>query len=168
MNSYYANKMQIFINMYNLIKNMDKLDYNIILSLNANGRKSFRHIAKELKVSLSTISNRVKRLEEEGIIERYIPVINRQKIGYDLTAVINLKLTHGKLIEVQEKISKDNHVSAVYDITGDWDSLIVAHFKDRQDLNKFIKRILSMDFVERTNTQLVLNIVKDEKRVVNP
>ena len=168
MNSYYANKMQIFINMYNLIKNMDKLDYNIILSLNANGRKSFRHIAKELKVSLSTISNRIKRLEEEGIIERYIPVINRQKIGYDLTAVINLKLTHGKLIEVQEKISKDNHVSAVYDITGDWDSLIVAHFKDRQDLNKFIKRILSMDFVERTNTQLVLNIVKDEKRVVNP
>ena len=168
MNSYYANKMQIFINMYNLIKNMDKLDYNIILSLNANGRKSFRHIAKELKVSLSTISNRVKRLEEEGIIERYIPVINRQKIGYDLTAVINLKLTHGKLIEVQEKISKDNHVSAVYDITGDWDSVIVAHFKDRQDLNKFIKRVLSMDFVERTNTQLVLNIVKDEKRVVNP
>jgi len=168
MNSYYANKMQIFINMYNLIKNMDKLDYNIILSLNANGRKSFRHIAKELKVSLSTISNRIKRLEEEGIIERYIPVINRQRIGYDLTAVINLKLTHGKLIEVQEKISKDNHVSAVYDITGDWDSLIVAYFKDRQDLNKFIKRILSMDFVERTNTQLVLNIVKDEKRVVNP
>ena len=145
---------------------MDKLDRNIILSLNTNGRKSFRHIAKELKVSLSTISNRIKRLEKEGIIERYIPVINKEKIGYDLTAVINIKLTHGKLIEVQEKISKNNHVSAVYDITGEWDSLIVAHFKDRRDLNSFIKKILSMDFVERSNTQLVLNIVKDEKRVV--
>jgi len=145
---------------------MDKLDWNIILSLNANGRKSYRRIAKELKVSLSTISNRVKKLEEAGIIERYIPVVKREKIGYDLTAVINIKLTHGKLIEVQEKISKDNHVSAVYDITGDWDSLIVAHFKDRRDLNSFIKRILSMDFVERSNTQLVLNIVKDEKRVL--
>ena len=145
---------------------MDKLDWDIILSLNINGRKSFRHIAKELKVSLSTISNRVKRLEKEGIIERYIPVINKEKIGYDLTAVINIKLTHGKLIEVQEKISKNNHVSAVYDITGDWDSLLVAHFKDRRDLNSFIKKILSMDFVERSNTQLVLNIVKDEKRVL--
>ena len=145
---------------------MDKLDWNIILSLNTNGRKSFRHIAKDLKVSLSTISNRVKRLEKEGIIERYIPVINKEKIGYDLTAVINIKLTHGKLIEVQEKISKNNHVSAVYDITGEWDSLIVAHFKDRRDLNSFIKKILSMDFVERSNTQLVLNIVKDEKRVL--
>ena len=145
---------------------MDKLDHNIIFSLNANGRKSYRNIAKELKVSLSTISNRLKRLEEEGIIERYIPVINKEKTGYNLTAVINLKLTHGKLIEVQEKISKDNHVSAVYDITGDWDSLIVAHFSDRRDLNSFIKRVLSMDFVERSNTQLVLNIVKDEKRVM--
>ena len=146
---------------------MDKLDYNILLALNTNARKSFRHIAKELKVSISTVSNRVKRLEDNGIIERYIPVVNKEKIGYDLTAVINIKLTHGKLIEVQEKISKDNRVSAVYDITGDWDSLIIAHFKDRRDLNSFIKKILSMDYVERSNTQLVLNIVKDEKRVTN-
>ena len=144
---------------------MDKLDYSIIESLNSNARESFRNIAKELKVSLSTISNRVKKLEEEGIIERYIPLVNREKIGYDLTALINIKLTHGRLIEVQEKISRDNHVSAVYDITGDWDSLIIAHFKDRRELNSFIKRVLSMDFVERSNTQMALNIVKDEKRV---
>ena len=146
---------------------MDNLDYSIISALNKDARKSFRNIAKELKVSLSTVSNRIKRLEDNGIIERYIPIVNREKIGYELTAVINIKLTHGKLIEVQEKISKDKHVSSVYDITGDWDSLIIAHFKDRRDLNNFIKRILSMDFVERSNTQMVLNIVKDEKRVEN-
>ena len=98
-------------------------------------------------------------------IETNIPVINRENIGYDLTAAINIKLAHGKLLEVQQKIAKDNHVSGVYDITGDWDSLIIAHFKDRKDLNRFIKRVLSMDYVEGSNTQLVLNIVKDEKRV---
>ena len=167
MNKYLTEKEDIFINMNNLVNIMDKLDCDIILALNTNSRKSFRQIAKELKVSLSTISNRVKKLEENGIIERYIPVVNKEKIGQDLTAVINIKLTHGKLIEVQEKISKDNHVSAVYDITGDWDSLIIAHFKDRRGLNSFIKKILSMDYVERSNTQLVLNIVKDEKRVTN-
>jgi len=144
---------------------MDKLDFKILQSLNVNARKSFRNIARELKVSLSTIANRIKKLENDGIIERYIPVVNREKISYDLTAAINIKLTHGKLIEVQEKISKDFHVSAVYDITGNWDSLIIAHFKDRRDLNSFIKKVLSMDFVERSNTQMVLNIVKDEKRV---
>lgn len=144
---------------------MDRLDNKIIKSLNENARKSFRTISKELKVSLSTIASRIKKLENNGIIERYIPVINREKVGYDITAVINLKISHGKLIETQTKISKDSHISAMYDITGDWDSLIIAHFKDRRDLNSFIKRVLSIENVERSNTQVVLNIVKDERRL---
>jgi DNA-binding Lrp family transcriptional regulator len=144
---------------------MDKLDIDIICSLNENSRKSYRTLAKELRVSISTISNRLKKLQKDGIIENYIPVINREKIGFDLTAAINIKITHGKLLEVQKEISRDSQVSGVYDITGDWDSLIIAHFKDRRDLNNFIKKILSMDFVERSNTQMVLNVVKDEKRV---
>ncbi len=105
-------------------------------------------------------------MEDEKIIERYIPLVNQEKLGYDLTAIINVKISHGKLLEVQERISKDKHVSGVYDITGDWDSLIIAHFKDRRDLNGFIKGVLSMTNVEKTNTQLVLNIVKNEKRMM--
>ena len=146
---------------------MDELDYKILEKLNENARKSYREIARELKVSLSTISNRIKKMEDEKVIERFIPLINQEKVGYDLTAVINVKISHGKLIEVQEKISKDKHVSGVFDITGDWDSLIIAHFKDRRDLNGFIKGVLSLDNVEKTNTQIVLNIVKNEKRVIN-
>ena len=145
---------------------MDELDYKILEKLNEDARKSYREMARELKVSLTTISNRIKKLEAEKVIERYIPLINQEKIGYDLTAVINVKISHGKLIEVQEKISKDKHVSGVFDITGDWDSLIIAHFKDRRDLNGFIKGVLAMENVEKTNTQLVLNIVKNEKRVM--
>jgi DNA-binding Lrp family transcriptional regulator len=146
---------------------MDKIDNDIIKSLNQNGRKSLRTISKELKISLSTVSNRLKRLEQEGIILGYIPIISPEKIGLDLAAVINLKITHGKLIETQKKISKDNHISAIYDITGEWDSVIIAHFKDRTDLNRFIKKILAMEHIERTNTQVALNIVKDEKRILN-
>jgi len=145
---------------------MDELDYKILEKLNENARKSYREIGRELKVSLSTISNRIKKMEDEKVIERFIPLINQEKMGYDLTVVINVKISHGKLIEVQEKISKDKHVSSVFDITGDWDSLIIAHFKDRRDLNGFIKGVLSLDNVEKTNTQIVLNIVKNEKRVM--
>jgi DNA-binding Lrp family transcriptional regulator len=145
---------------------MDELDNRILEKLNENARKSYRDIAKELNVSLTTVSNRIKKMEDEKIIERYIPMINQEKIGFDLTAVINVKISHGKLIEVQERISKDKHVSDVYDITGEWDSLIIAHFKDRRDLNGFIKGVLSIENVEKTNTQIVLNIVKNEKRVM--
>ena len=145
---------------------MDKLDIAIIKSLNENGRKSLRRLSKELKVSLSTVANRIKKMEKEGIIENYIPVVNLEKAGFELTVAINLRIAHGKLIETQNKISKDTHISAIYDITGEWDSLIIAHFKDRKDLNNFIKKILSMEHIERTNTQVALNIVKNEKRII--
>ena len=145
---------------------MDEVDDKILEKLNENARKSYREIARELNVSLTTVSNRIKKMEDEKIIERYIPLVNQEKLGYDLTAIINVKISHGKLLEVQERISLDKHVSGVYDITGDWDSLIIAHFKDRRDLNGFIKGVLSMDNVEKTNTQIVLNIVKNEKRVM--
>lgn len=145
---------------------MDKLDAKIIGALNENARKSFRKVSRDLGVSLSTVANRVKRLEENGVITSYIPLIDVQKIGYDLLAIINIRISHGKLIEAQEMIAKDPHVYSVYDITGEWDSMVIARFKNRATLNTFLKRVLTIKNVERTNSHLVLNIVKDEKRIV--
>ena len=71
---------------------MDALDIKIIRSLNKNARKSFRELGRELKISMATVSNRIKKLEERGIIKGYIPLIDFEKIGYDLTAVISVRL----------------------------------------------------------------------------
>ncbi|MCK4757401.1 MAG: Lrp/AsnC family transcriptional regulator [Thermoplasmata archaeon] len=147
---------------------MDKLDYSIINLLNENARKSYRQMAKELDVSMSTISNRIRKMEEEEIIKGYIPLIDPQKVGYDLLAVIGMRISHGKMIKVQDKISKTPEVISVYDITGEWDSIIVVRFRNRRELNKFIKWITSMEFVERTYTQIVLNVVKEEVKVPVP
>ncbi|MEW6069901.1 MAG: Lrp/AsnC family transcriptional regulator [Candidatus Thermoplasmatota archaeon] len=145
---------------------MDKIDLEIIRSLNLNARKSFREIARELNISLSTVSARMKKLEKENIVEGYAPIINEEKLGYELFAIIELRISKGKLIEVQKKIAKDKRIYGVYDVTGEWDSIVIARFKNRRELNDFIKSLLSMEYVERTNTHVVLNIVKDEKRTL--
>ena len=145
---------------------IDELDLEIIKILSVDGRKNKSTIAEDLKRSPNTIIKHITNLEEHGVIKNYGAQIDYEKLGYDIIAIIELTISKGKMLEVENKIAKNPHIFAVYDITGDWDSLIVAHFKDRRDLNSFIKRILSMDFVERSNTQLVLNIVKDEKRVL--
>lgn len=142
----------------------DKLDIKIILSMNENARKSFREIARELNVSLATIANRVKRLEIEGIIKGYIPVIDLELLNFNFQVIISVKISKGKLMDIQKKLSKDPHVYDVFDVTGDWDSIIVAKFKNRAGLNAFIKKVASMEFIERTNTSVILNIVKEEKR----
>ncbi len=144
---------------------MDYIDTKILESLNKNARKSFRDIAKELKVSLSTVSNRIHRLEEEGVIRGYAPIIDEQKIGYDLQVVVGIRISKGKLLNAQKRIAKDERVFAVYDVTGDWDSIVMARFQNRTELDKFIKKVLSMEYIERSNTHVVLNTMKDEKRV---
>lgn len=143
----------------------DELDKKIIRALNANARKSYREIAKEVGTSVTAVIRRVKKFEEGGIIRGYIPVLDPEDFDRSLAAIISLRISQGKLLEIQKKIAEDNRVAAVYDITGEWDSMIIAYFQDRKDLNDFIKNLLSMKNVDRSVTHIVLNVVKEEKRV---
>lgn len=144
----------------------DELDVGILRQLNDDARRSYRQIARALGVSISTVSNRVKGLESEGVITGYVPVIDPKRIGFDIIAVVGVKISRGKLLEVQRRIGKDERVFGVYDVTGEWDSVIMVRFKNTRELDAFIKKLVAMENVERTYTQVVLNIVKDEKRVV--
>jgi len=144
---------------------IDELDRKIIRVLNQNARKSFREVAKEVGTSVTAVINKVKKLEKANAIKGYIPVIDAEYFGFELFAIIALRISKGKLLETQEKISEDPQVMAVYDITGEWDSLVIGYFKDRDDLNKFIKNLLSLRYIDRTITHIVLNVVKEERRI---
>ncbi|HUU51508.1 MAG TPA: Lrp/AsnC family transcriptional regulator [Candidatus Heimdallarchaeota archaeon] len=145
---------------------IDDAGKKIIRALNQNSRKSFREIAKDIGISAPAVIDKVKKLEEAGAIKGYIPVLDSKYFGYDLTAIIAIRISNGKLIQTQEKIAEDPHVFAIYDVTGEWDSFVCARFKDREDLNTFIKYILNQKHVERTITHIVLNVVKDERRLL--
>jgi len=145
---------------------IDDLDRKIIRVLNANARKSFRDVAKEVGTSVTAVINRIKKLEESGFILGYIPLVDPEYFGLKLIAIIALRISKGKLLETQEQIAKNSRAVAVYDITGEWDSLVIGYFKDRQDLNDFIKDLLSLENVDRTVTHIVLNVVKEERRIL--
>jgi DNA-binding Lrp family transcriptional regulator len=145
---------------------LDDLDIDILRSLNGNARKSFRDIAKELHVSLTTVSNRVKAMERMGVIQGYMPIVDATKLGYDIMAVIGIKVIHGRIVETEQDLAKDPAVFAVFDSTGEWDAIVMSRFKNRSDLNIFVKKVLDHENVDRTYTQVVLNITKDEKRVL--
>ena len=145
---------------------LDELDTRIIALLNADARKSYRDIAKEVGASISTVSNRVRKLESEGVITGYAPLIDESKIGFDVLAIVGVKIHKGKLLEVQRRIAKDDRVTHVYDVTGEWDSIVAVRLRSTRELDGFIKRLGSMEYVENTYTQVVLNVVKEERRVL--
>ncbi len=144
---------------------LDDLDRKILRALSDDARKSYRVIAKALRTSIGTVSARIKRLETAGVILRYVPILEERSLGYDLAAVVGLKISKGKLLEVQRRLARDPRVFGVYDVTGEWDSILMARFKSMRDLDTFVKKLLASENVERTYTQVVLNIMKHEARI---
>lgn len=146
-----------------MISNIDK---EILKHLIKNGRLSFRDISRKSKLSVSTIAKRVRQMEKEKIIKGYSTILDYEKLGYDLTAVTEVIVSKGKLIEIEKMISKIPNVCAVYDVTGLTDVIVIAKFKNRKELSNFTKLLLSMPFVERTNTHIVLTTVKEDFRMI--
>ena len=141
---------------------LDDIDKKIIKVLEDDARTSLRKISELVDVSLGTVSNRVKRMEKNGVIKGYSVILNPDNIGWELNVVIGLRIQKGRLIEIQERIAKDSRVHGVYDVTGDFDSMVIARAKNRKDLDDLSKNVLSIDGVERSITHLVLNTVKEK------
>lgn len=140
---------------------IDEKDLKILEALQENSRLSFRQLAKKTGFSVATVMSRVKKLEEIGIIKKYTVEIDYSKLGLDFPVIIDVRVSKGKLFEVEGEIAKNPHVLAVYDITGDFDVAILARFKTRKELDKFVKELQKMKYVERTYTKLILNVIKE-------
>lgn len=146
----------------NVRQKVDDVDLQIIALLQQDSRLSFNKIATKLQISVGTAYNRVKNLESAGIVKGYTLVLDPAKLGYGLTAIVLLQAEGGHLTEVEDKIACMHNVVAVYDITGDYDAAIVSKFKDRTNLNDFVKSLLAMPHVKRTVTNVALNIIKED------
>ena len=140
---------------------LDEIDRKLIQALMNNSRASMRQLAAELDVALGTIGNRLKKLEQDEIIKGYNVILDPSKVGWEMTVIVGLRITKGNMIEVQKRIAEDHRVFLVYDVTGVYDSFVVAKVQDTDDLNDLTKGVLTSEGIERSLTHVVLNTVKE-------
>ncbi len=139
---------------------LDDLDKKIVNHLLFHGRDSYREIAKQLHVSTATIMHRMKSLA--SVVKKVGIHLDYDALGFDVSVIINIQIAKGRLFDVEKKIATHENVQAVYDVTGDYDAVILARFKNTKQMDKFLKQIQTYDFVERTMTQIILNTMKEE------
>jgi len=145
---------------------LDETDIKIVRTLVTDARLSSRQIAKQCGVSIGTVLSRTAKMENEGVIKGYSALVDHEKLGYELTIVTEITVSKGRLLEMESEIARFPNVCCVYDVTGLLDAVIIAKFKNREELGKFTKRLLALPYVERTNTHVVLTTIKEDFRIV--
>jgi DNA-binding Lrp family transcriptional regulator len=145
---------------------LNETDLRILQVLLEDARFSSRQIAKKVGVSVGTVLSRIRKMEEDGLVKGYSVILNHEKLGYELTVVMEVTVSKGRLVEMENEIAKIPNVCSVYDVTGLTDAFIIAKFKSREALGKFTKRLLALPYIERTNTHVVLTTVKEDFRLL--
>ncbi|MFH1393680.1 MAG: Lrp/AsnC family transcriptional regulator [Candidatus Micrarchaeota archaeon] len=138
---------------------LDSTDRQILLELRRNCRRSYREIAASVGMSPAALIERMNRLEKGGIIAGYSANFDYLALGFDFMAVLQISIS-GDILKVQEKIAKLQGVAAVYDTTGQYDSIAIVMCKSRQEFSALVKGILGIPGVDKTNTSVVLNVMK--------
>jgi len=142
----------------------ENLDRKLVNALLGDGRASLRSLAEDLDVSVTTVSNHLSDLEEQGIIQGYTPKIDYNALGYDVTAILQLKVEGSALKTVVDDLQEHRQMMSVYETTGDHDVIAVGKFTDTDDMNDEIKALLTDPDIKESNTSVVLNIAKEHEQ----
>ena len=142
----------------------ENLDAELVNALLDDGRASLRSLAEELDVSVTTVSNHLSDLEEEGIIQGFTPRVDYDAVGFDVTAVIQLKVEGNALPEITDRLRDFQQMTNVYEVTGNYDVIAVGKFRDTDEMNNQIKALLTDPDINESNTSVVLNAVTENKQ----
>ncbi len=143
---------------------MDEKDYNILQMLKKNAKLTNKEIARKLMVPLTTVHNRIKKLEKSGSIKNYTVVLDDKKLGsisaYVLLTVDYNMLKEKKLSQYQlaSKIRNHGCVEQASMVTGEHDILLKIRAKNMDELDNFVTKYLrNVEGVRRTETMIILN-----------
>ena len=118
---------------------MDAIDKKIIERLNVDGRITMKNLAKELDLSAPAVAERVKRLEQRGIITAYKAIIDREKLGQGITVFITIDMPASKYDEFKQFANSASEISEFYYLTGQYSLIIKAYVTSTTHLAELLE-----------------------------
>ncbi|MBW2274752.1 MAG: Lrp/AsnC family transcriptional regulator [Deltaproteobacteria bacterium] len=152
-----------------LPQNIDKIDRAILEALQRDASVSTTELAKRVGLSISPCWRRIRRLESLGVIRERVAILDRDRLGFEVTVFASLKLSsHGRqsLVECEQAIASFPEVMESYAMTGDVDYLLKVVTRDIRAYERFLReRLLQLPFVREVHSQIALSQLKYTTRL---
>lgn len=133
---------------------VDSINQKILHILQKNARISVTELAKHVGLTVPAVSERIKKLEDTGIIQGYQAQVSYQLVGYQFKALITLKVFMGRLIPFLEKVTEYKEIINCYRVTGNENIILEVVFRNQKHLEDFIDRLITFG---ETKTYIVLS-----------
>ena len=140
---------------------VDKIDKQIISEFIENPKISAKLLGKKLNLHPNTLLQRIKRLENKGVILGYTTVVDYKKLGYGIQAIVFIDAKMNERWEERLKpISNFPEISSFMFLSFDHDAAVIVRVKDMEELSKTLKKIQATGVVVRTTTHMILDYYK--------
>ncbi len=145
---------------------MDRYDTKILQLLADNSRITGADIARKINLSLPAVTERLRKLDRSGYIDKYTIQVNRKQLDLHLLAFIQVWIDHSKGAAVKENIIAISEVLECHHIAGEYDLLLKVLVKDTAALEELlVKKIKAIKAITRTSTTIILSTYKEEVNV---
>ena len=148
---------------------LDEKDITLLINIQANARLTNAELGTLINLSPSGVQKRLRKLEESGIVQHYVTILDRQRLGYDLLVFVKVIIKDHSVESIADFDSVINEMPEVLEshrVIGDADYLLKVVVRDREDLDHFLmKRLLPLDSIERVSTYLVLKEAKETNSI---
>ncbi len=145
---------------------LDETDIKILNHLQENGRAQRNTIAEIVHLSVPSVSERMRKLEEKGLISNYHAVLDARKFNFDITAFIFVEVDSSERYpEFVERVSNHPEVLECHSITGDGSHILKLRTKNTETLEKFLSLVQTWDGVTRTRSNIVLSTFKETRKL---
>lgn len=140
---------------------MDIIDVKILEVLQANSRVSISELSKKVNLSLSAVSERLKKLESSNVIEKYTVILNSQALDKELSVIMNISLENPHLTsDFLEFVRSEEEILECHYVTGEYDYVLKITTRNTATLENLMNRIKGISGIKRTQTNVVLSSVK--------
>jgi Lrp/AsnC family leucine-responsive transcriptional regulator len=149
-----------------LAHHIDEIDAEILRLLQARGRMKRNAIAKKVDLSVSAVSERMRKLEERGVITGYHAVVDAKRLHLDITAFIRVSVDGSEHYdEFVERVTTMDQVLEAHSITGEGSHILKVRIRNTTALERLLAKIQALPGVSTTTSSIVLSTFKETRAI---
>lgn len=150
--------------------NFDETDKKLMLFLQEDAKQTTKELAYKLGLSVTAVYERVRKMENTGVISKYVALLNREKINRNFIVLCHIKLVQHKkeyVLQFEKEVMNLQEVTECFHVSGDYDYILKIGVKDMEDYRNFmLSKLTTLQHIASTHSSFMISEIKNTTAIV--